>query len=104
MDPNTQIYNDEDTVEDSSESSWSENSDPISVGYGQENSECPALSIILEPTDKELRRIREMVHFLIKCLYRMPIRQSAALDRVKSSFSSAASFFQHFDTMYVHDR
>jgi hypothetical protein len=44
-----------------------------------------------------------MISFLVVCLYRMPIRQFAATEQIKTRISEKASFYQHFDVLFVRD-
>jgi hypothetical protein len=51
----------------------------------------------------ELPKLLRMISFLVVCLYRMPIRQFTVTEKIKSQISPKASFYQHFDVLYVRD-
>lgn len=52
----------------------------------------------------EMPRILESIKFTITCLYKIPIRRPAPLDRLRTKTSIEASFYQHFDVLYVMDK
>src|SRR5438034_8148145 len=52
----------------------------------------------------EMPRIFDSIKFTITCLYKIPIRKPAPLDRLKHKTSIEASFYQHFDVLYVRDK
>lgn len=52
----------------------------------------------------EMPRIFNSIKFTIICLYKIPIRRPAPLDRLKHKTSIEASFYQHFDVLYVMDK
>ncbi|GFF56548.1 putative Pfs, NB-ARC and TPR domain protein [Aspergillus udagawae] len=77
------------------------------TGMGLERTEelAPNPIILLgrSPT-LEMPRILESIKFTITCLYKIPIRRPAPLDRLKTKPSIEASFYQHFDVLYVMDK
>jgi hypothetical protein len=52
----------------------------------------------------EMSRLVESIKFTIACLYRLPIRRPAPLDRIKHRTSINSSGYQHFDVLYVQDK
>ncbi|KAH0543124.1 hypothetical protein FGG08_002550 [Glutinoglossum americanum] len=52
----------------------------------------------------EMPQLIESVKFTITCLYKMPIRRPASLDRLIQKASVDASFYQAFDVLYVKDK
>jgi hypothetical protein len=66
---------------------------------------CPSKMAVLgrKPT-MEMPRIFQSINFTITCLYKLPIRQPAPLDRLKHKTSIDASSYQHFDVLYVMDK
>jgi len=52
----------------------------------------------------ELPRLVESIKFTITCLYRLPIRRPAPLDRIKHRTSIDSAVYQHFDVLYVKDK
>lgn len=56
-----------------------------------------------ESNDLELPKILEMIRFLITCLYKMPIRRPAALERLKSRLSDNFTAYREFDILFVRD-
>jgi len=46
----------------------------------------------------------ETIKFTITCLYKMPIRRPAPLDRLKQKSSVDAPFYQRFDVLYIKDK
>jgi hypothetical protein len=52
----------------------------------------------------ELPRLVESIKFTITCLYRLPIRRPAPLDRIKHRTSIDSAVYQQFDVLYVKDK
>jgi hypothetical protein len=52
----------------------------------------------------EMPRIFDSIQFTITSLYKIPIRRPAPLDRLRDKSSIDASFYQHFDVLYVMDK
>ncbi|KAF8535327.1 hypothetical protein BDD12DRAFT_797171 [Trichophaea hybrida] len=52
----------------------------------------------------EMPQLVKSIKFTITCLYKMPIRQPAPLDRLEEKPSVKASFYQHFNVLYVKDK
>jgi hypothetical protein len=52
----------------------------------------------------EKSRLLGSLQFTISCLYRIPIRKPAPLDRIKHRASFDTSQYQHFDVLYVQDK
>lgn len=52
----------------------------------------------------EMPRVIESIKFTITCLYRLPIRKPAPLDRIKHRTSINSAAYQHFDVLYVKDK
>jgi hypothetical protein len=52
---------------------------------------------------RELPKLLRMISFLVVCLYRMPIRQFAVTEKIKTRISEQASFYRHFDVLFVRD-
>jgi hypothetical protein len=52
----------------------------------------------------EMPRLVESIKFTIACLYRIPIRKPAPLDRLKHKTSLDSSCYQHFDVLYIKDK
>jgi hypothetical protein len=52
----------------------------------------------------ELSRLVESIRFTIICLYRLPIRKPAPLDRIEHRTSTDSAVYQHFDVLYVKDK
>lgn len=52
----------------------------------------------------EMPRLLESIKFTIACLYRVPIRKPAPLDRLKHKTSLDTSCYQHFDSLYIQDK
>lgn len=52
----------------------------------------------------EVPRLLESIKFTVSCLYRLPIRKPAPLDRLKHKSSLESSYYQHFDVLYVKDK
>ena len=63
----------------------------------------PLILLGRKPT-MEMPRILQSIKFTITCLYKLPIRHPAPLDRLKHKTSVDASFYQHFDVLYVKDK
>lgn len=79
--------------------------EPAGMGLGRTEEPAPNPIILLgqSPT-LEMPRILESIKFTITCLYKIPIRRPAPLDRLKTKTSIEASFYQHFDVLYVMDK
>ena len=52
----------------------------------------------------EMPRLLESIKFTITCLYRIPLRRPAPIDRLKGQHSLLASFYLPFDIAYVKDK
>ena len=99
-------FSDDDNEEDASEaSSWSMHEDlnePVDsrqVTF-EDN---PSTRHSIPSAAAELPQIQSMIQFLITTLYKLPIRRPAALERLKSKLSGQASFYQHYDVLFVRD-
>jgi hypothetical protein len=53
---------------------------------------------------QEMPRLLASITLIISCLYRIPIRRPAPLDRLKDKVLLESSFYQHFDVLYVKDK
>lgn len=62
-----------------------------------------AVSLVQKPTS-EMPNLVESIDFVVVCLYKIPIRRPAPLDRLKQKTSVETSFYQHFDILYVKDK
>ena len=51
-----------------------------------------------------LTRVHHSIQFTIACLYRLPLRHPAPLDRLRQQDSADASPYHHFDVLYVKDK
>jgi hypothetical protein len=63
----------------------------------------PIIKLGRTPT-LEMPRLLESIKFTIRCLYRIPIRKPAPLDRLKSKTLLESSCYQHFDVLYIRDK
>ncbi|CAI6341288.1 unnamed protein product [Periconia digitata] len=102
--------------EDGSEdSSWeissdsnSENDTSSSDRQTRLNSEEPAKAIndlaITSGSISEIQRLVESIKFTVLCLYRLPIRKPAPLDRISNNPLAGSETYQHFDCMYTRDK
>ncbi|KAF2118796.1 hypothetical protein BDV96DRAFT_642969 [Lophiotrema nucula] len=59
---------------------------------------------LAKPPTAEMPRLLESIKFNVSCLYRLPIRKPAPLDRIKHSTTHDLSMYQHLDVMYVRDK
>jgi len=53
---------------------------------------------------KEMTRLLSSIKFTLACLYRIPIRKPAPLDRLQHQTTHVSSYYQHFDALYVRDK
>ena len=74
-----------------------------SCGSSSKTTERPGLSVDCSPISEMLRLV-ESIKLTITCLYRLPIRKPAPLDRIKHKTSIASAVYQHFDVLYVKDK
>jgi hypothetical protein len=51
-----------------------------------------------------MARLLQSIKFTITCLYKMPIRRPAPLDRLKQKPPIDEFFYQHFDILYIKDK
>ncbi|CAN9385388.1 unnamed protein product [Alternaria alternata] len=63
----------------------------------------PGLSVSHNPASN-MSRLVESIRFIINCLYRLPIRKPAPLDRIEHRISTDSALYQHFDVLYVKDK
>ena len=52
----------------------------------------------------EVPHLLQSIRFTISCLYRLPIRKAAPLDRLKDRALLESTLYQHFDALYVRDK
>jgi hypothetical protein len=57
----------------------------------------------VQKDQRELPTLLRLISFLVACLYRIPIRQFGATEQIKTKISERASFYQHFDFLFVRD-
>lgn len=57
----------------------------------------------LNEESAELSQLQTMIQFLITTLYKLPIRQPAASERLSTKLSDTPLSVQHFDIMFVRD-
>lgn len=53
-------------------------------------------------TCSKATQLLESVRFIVNCLYRLPIRRPAPIDRIKES--GFVGLYEHFDVLYVRDK
>ena len=63
----------------------------------------PVSSIVRKPTMEMPHTLAE-IHFTITCLYKLPLRHPAPLDRFSGKSEIDWSIYQHFDMLYVKDK
>ncbi|KAF2242296.1 hypothetical protein BU26DRAFT_158610 [Trematosphaeria pertusa] len=62
-------------------------------------------TVVLRRTpNAEIPRLLESIKLTIACLYRIPVRKPAPLDRLKHRTSIDSSCYQHFDVMHVKEK
>lgn len=91
---------------DSSSDSESDSSSDTEEDEGRDQEDRLSSKVITNPIEQnapELPKILEMIRFLITCLYKMPIRRPAALERLKSRLSDDFTAYQRFDVLFVRD-
>jgi hypothetical protein len=76
--------------------------DPETVTNSGSNSH-PVIQLGRTPM-LEMPRLLESIRFTINCLYRIPIRRPAPLDRLKDKTLLESSCYQHFDVLYMKDK
>jgi hypothetical protein len=89
----------------SDDSPWSEESEHGSAAADRHD-ERPGAKVMSKQVQKdqrELPTLLRLISFLVVCLYRIPIRQFAATEQIKTKISERASFYQHFDFLFVRD-
>jgi hypothetical protein len=63
----------------------------------------PDVLLVQKPT-KEVPQLIESIKFTVTCLYKIPIRRPAPIDRLKQKGSVDASFYHPFDVLYIKDK
>ncbi|KAI9769209.1 MAG: hypothetical protein M1840_004338 [Geoglossum simile] len=116
-DPDDQVGADDSPWEISSDSGDEEQLDP--KGSTQLTRKCGAPSaqaattgtqdsdstmLLVQRPTMEMPQLLESLKFTIACLYKLPIRRPAPLDRLKQKSSIDASFYQPFDVLYIQDK
>jgi hypothetical protein len=89
----------------SDDSPWSEESEHGSAAADRYD-ERPGAKVVgkqVQKYQRELPTLLRLISFLVACLYRIPIRQFAATEQIKTKISERASFYQHFDFLFVRD-
>lgn len=79
------------------------NESPLSHGANLKPEFGPK-STISPNSISEIPRLVESIKLAVTCLYRLPIRKPAPLDRVKNSSSIDWILYQRFDVLYVRDK
>jgi hypothetical protein len=89
----------------SDDSPWSDESEHGSAAADRqdEHSGSKGTGKQVQKDQRELPTLLRSISFLVVCLYRMPIRQFAATEQIKIKISERASFYQHFDFLFVRD-
>jgi hypothetical protein len=89
----------------SDDSPWSEESEYESAATNRydDRPEAKAMDKSPQKDQREIPTLLRMISFLVVCLYRMPIRQFAVTEKIKARISDRASFYQHFDVLFVRD-
>jgi hypothetical protein len=89
----------------SDDSPWSEESEHGSAAADRQDEHPGAKGTgkQVQKDQRELPTLLRLISFLVVCLYRMPIRQFAATEQIKTKISERASFYQHFDFLFVRD-
>jgi len=67
------------------------------------HSEESDLSASVESNPLELPQTLELIRFIINCLYKMPIRRPAALERITERIREKFAPYQQFDARFVQD-
>lgn len=52
----------------------------------------------------EMPHLLDSIGHIISCLYKMPLRRPAPLDRLAKEAAFEVSLYQHFDSLYVRDK
>ncbi|KAF2811607.1 uncharacterized protein BDZ99DRAFT_475143 [Mytilinidion resinicola] len=55
-------------------------------------------------TRTDLRQLVQSISFTVTCLWRIPIRRPAPIDRIKRKGAANTSYYQPFDILYVKDK
>jgi hypothetical protein len=103
-DPDDEQGENEDSPWELSSDSSNDNSPPY-VTTDKASSAIVSSSPLSKPRPVlEMPRIFDSINFTITCLYKLPIRRPAPLDRLKHKTSIEASCYQPFDILYVMDK
>ncbi|KAI4667245.1 uncharacterized protein J4E79_001930 [Alternaria viburni] len=94
----------------SSDTDSETDSDADSDSSGEQNdkqvrrhSEASDLSASAESNPLELPKTLELIRFIINCLYKMPIRRPAALERITDRIREKFAPYQQYDARFVQD-
>ena len=82
---------DSDTSEDQDEKATKRHSEGSDVSSSARNN------------NLELPKTLELIRFIINCLYKMPIRRPAALERITERISTQFAPYQQYDAQFVRD-
>ena len=82
---------DSDTSEDQDEKATKRHSERSDVSSSARNN------------NLELPKTLELIRFIINCLYKMPIRRPAALERITERISTQFAPYQQYDAQFVRD-
>jgi hypothetical protein len=63
-----------------------------------------SLILLVQRPTTEMPRLLESIKFTVNCLYKIPIRRPAPIDRAKRNESLDTSCYQPFDILYVKDK
>ncbi|KAK8248582.1 hypothetical protein IWZ00DRAFT_508615 [Phyllosticta capitalensis] len=81
--------------EDSDDSSIEIASDPEGEAQSKDSQ---------ESTSQELELLSESIKLTVSCLYQLPIRKPAPVDRLRDKSTGEMQYYEHFDTIYVMDK
>ncbi|KAK7529653.1 uncharacterized protein J3D65DRAFT_174607 [Phyllosticta citribraziliensis] len=56
------------------------------------------------PVAEKLMSLLESIKLTINCLYKLPVRKPAPVDRLRDRFSESVNCYRDFDIMYVRDK
>ncbi|KAF5228883.1 hypothetical protein FAUST_10785 [Fusarium austroamericanum] len=94
------------------DSPWEISDDSSNSGYGTDgpshiNHNDYPHNVVRNNTNApitEMGQVLKSTKLIIECLYKLPLRKPAPIDRVRSFRGRDVSLYQHFDVLYVRDK
>lgn len=90
--------------DDKSENNVDDITDRLSSAQISRISDPSTEALRLVDSPSEMTQLLGSIKYTVICLYRMPLRKPAPIDRIKGYDGTDMSLYQHFDVLYIRDK